>query len=147
MDEAAAMREFYYLLQVGNHVAIVDRTRNPNKATDLMQRCTDALTPMLQKAGLWPLEDSAHVSLEYIQRKEELISALEEAPREKGGNFPMASLPPALRISADYLLGPGPRVVYPIWAVPLLGGLFQMQVSGCKMLLEGRRLPWWYSRS
>lgn len=59
----AILREVYYLLELGNHIAFSGRTRNTAKTTDLAQRCTDLLTPKLSEMGLWPAEDSVELVL------------------------------------------------------------------------------------
>ena len=55
LDLEEVLRELFYLLAVGTHVAVVGRIRDPDKALDILQRCTEEVTPMLEDLGVWSL--------------------------------------------------------------------------------------------
>ncbi len=137
LDDVAVLREYYYLLQAGNHVVLSGRVRDPAKAADLMQRCANSMTPMLQSIGAWPGEESIQLSNEYLDRKRELVSSLEATPPDTEEEAPDALIYPVAKVTATHLLGPGR---HPTDVLVLISGLFYGQVARCKRLLDHSRI-------
>lgn len=137
LDDLAILREFYYLLQAGNHVVLFGRIRDPAKAADLMQRCTNSMTPLLESVGAWPADESAQLSKEYLDRKQELVSSLEATPPHTEEEVSDALVYPVAGVTATHLLGPEK---HPADVLVLISGLFYGQVARCKRLLDHSRI-------
>jgi hypothetical protein len=102
-----------------------------------MERCTDSMTPLLQSVGAWPVEESVRLSREYLDRKEELVSAMETTPTETDEEVTDALVYPVAKVTATYLLGPGN---HPTDVLVLISGLFFGQVAGCMRVLDQFRV-------
>jgi hypothetical protein len=137
LEEEGILREFFYLLAVGTHVAFVGRIRDPDKALDLLRRCDEEITPMLEDMGIWSLAGSARFSAEKEERKREMLAALDQAPDEGERDSRKATVYPVAEVAAAHLFDSGDA---PPHLLTLLSGLFFGHVRGCHRILTGIRI-------
>lgn len=137
LDEEVILRELFYLLSVGTHVAFVGRIRDPDKALDLLQRCNEELAPMLEDIGIWSLAGSARFSAEKEERKREMLAALDQVSDEVERDPRKATVYPVAEVAAAHLFDSGDP---PSHILTLLSGLFFGHVRGCHRMLTGIRI-------